>query len=155
MTRPEARRSRYRSASTGDARCRYHQLPAPGVELGMDPTRSSARAIRSGSTTRGPTVSISRCQAVLPDPGDRVGCLHRPRVLGPHRVAACCISWLEQIGKIRAAHEFVATYGSPRAWLELRRQSVRVGRKRVSDSCAPTSWRAPTTPRCASVLARL
>ena len=33
--------------------------------------------------------------------------------------------------KIRAAHEFAATYGSPRVWLELRRQGVRVGRKRV------------------------
>ena len=38
---------------------------------------------------------------------------------------------LEQILKIRAAHEFAATYGSPRVWLELRRQGVRVGRKRV------------------------
>src|SRR6187455_3201139 len=33
--------------------------------------------------------------------------------------------------KVRAAHEFAATYGSPRVWLELRRQGVRVGRKRV------------------------
>lgn len=38
---------------------------------------------------------------------------------------------LEQILKIRAGHEFAATYGSPRVWLELRRQGVRVGRKRV------------------------
>ena len=38
---------------------------------------------------------------------------------------------LEQICKIRAAHEFAATYGSPRVWLELRRQGVRLGRKRV------------------------
>ena len=38
---------------------------------------------------------------------------------------------LEQILKIRAAHEFAPTYGSPRVWLELRRQGVRVGRKRV------------------------
>ena len=38
---------------------------------------------------------------------------------------------LEQICKVRAAHEFAATYGSPRVWLELRRQGVRVGRKRV------------------------
>ena len=38
---------------------------------------------------------------------------------------------LEQILKVRAAHEFAATYGSPRVWLELRRQGVRVGRKRV------------------------
>lgn len=35
---------------------------------------------------------------------------------------------LEQIDKIRAAHEFAATYGSPRVWLELRRQGVQVGR---------------------------
>jgi putative transposase len=38
---------------------------------------------------------------------------------------------VEQILKIRAGHEFAATYGSPRVWLELRRQGVRVGRKRV------------------------
>ncbi|MPY85794.1 MAG: IS3 family transposase [Actinophytocola sp.] len=38
---------------------------------------------------------------------------------------------LEQIEKVRSVHEFAATYGSPRVWLELRRQGVRVGRKRV------------------------
>lgn len=38
---------------------------------------------------------------------------------------------LEQIDKIRASHEFAATYGSPRVWLELRRQGIQVGRKRV------------------------
>jgi putative transposase len=38
---------------------------------------------------------------------------------------------LGMIVKIRTAHEFAATYGSPRVWLELRRQGVRVGRKRV------------------------
>ena len=37
----------------------------------------------------------------------------------------------EQILKIRAAHGFAATYGSPRVWLELRRQGVRFGRKWV------------------------
>ncbi|WP_369426230.1 IS3 family transposase [Rhodococcus sp. T2V] len=35
------------------------------------------------------------------------------------------------IDEIRASHEFAATYGSPRVWLELRRRGVRVGRKRV------------------------
>jgi hypothetical protein len=35
--------------------------------------------------------------------------------------------------KIRSVNEFAATYGSPRVWLELRRQGVRVGRKRVID----------------------
>jgi putative transposase len=38
---------------------------------------------------------------------------------------------LEQIVKIRSVSEFAAAYGSPRVWLELRRQGVRVGRKRV------------------------
>jgi putative transposase len=33
--------------------------------------------------------------------------------------------------KIRAVNEFAATYGSPRVWLELRRQGVRVGRTGV------------------------
>ena len=31
----------------------------------------------------------------------------------------------------RRVNEFAATYGAPRVWLELRRQGVRVGRKRV------------------------
>lgn len=38
---------------------------------------------------------------------------------------------LERIAEIRSAHEFAATYGSPRVWLQLRRQSVRCSRKRV------------------------
>jgi putative transposase len=38
---------------------------------------------------------------------------------------------LEMIVKIRTAHEFAGTYGSPRVWLQLRRQGVRCGRKRV------------------------
>lgn len=38
---------------------------------------------------------------------------------------------LEMIVKIRTAHEFAGTYGSPRVWLELRRQGMPVGRKRV------------------------
>ncbi len=38
---------------------------------------------------------------------------------------------LEQIDKIRSSHEFAATYGSPRVWLELKRQGVNLGRKRV------------------------
>lgn len=38
---------------------------------------------------------------------------------------------LEKIGKFRSSHEFAATYGSPRIWLELRRQGVRCGRKRI------------------------
>lgn len=38
---------------------------------------------------------------------------------------------LEMIVKIRTAHEFAGAYGSPRVWLQLRRQGVRCGRKRV------------------------
>jgi putative transposase len=38
---------------------------------------------------------------------------------------------LEMIVKIRIAHEFASFYGSPRVWLELRRQGAWVGRKRV------------------------
>ena len=38
---------------------------------------------------------------------------------------------LERIQTIRDSHEFAAAYGSPRVWLELRRQGVRCGRKRV------------------------
>ena len=37
----------------------------------------------------------------------------------------------ELIDEIRGEHEFAATYGSPRVWLELRRRGVRVGRQRV------------------------
>jgi putative transposase len=38
---------------------------------------------------------------------------------------------LERIQTIRDSHEFAAAYGSPRVWLELRRQGVRCGRERV------------------------
>lgn len=55
----------------------------------------------------------------------------RARRVSPSRRQLDDAALLEQILKIRAAHEFAATYGSPRVWLELRRQGVRVGRKRV------------------------
>jgi transposase InsO family protein len=55
----------------------------------------------------------------------------RARRASPSRRELDDAALLEQILKIRAAHEFAATYGSPRVWLELRRQGVRVGRKRV------------------------
>lgn len=55
----------------------------------------------------------------------------RARQASPSRRELDDAALLEQILKIRAAHEFAATYGSPRVWLELRRQGVRVGRKRV------------------------
>jgi putative transposase len=55
----------------------------------------------------------------------------RARKVAPSRRELDDAALLEQICKIRAAHEFAATYGSPRVWLELRRQGVRVGRKRV------------------------
>ena len=38
---------------------------------------------------------------------------------------------LERIVKVRSVSEFAATYGSPRVWLELRRQGVHCSRKRV------------------------
>ena len=38
---------------------------------------------------------------------------------------------LALIDEIRGEHEFAASYGSPRVWLELRRRGMRVGRKRV------------------------
>ena len=55
----------------------------------------------------------------------------RARKVTPSRRELDDAVLLEQICKIRTAHEFAATYGSPRVWLELRRQGVRVGRKRV------------------------
>jgi putative transposase len=55
----------------------------------------------------------------------------RARQVTPSRRELDDAALLEQILKIRAAHEFATTYGSPRVWLELRRQGVHVGRKRV------------------------
>lgn len=55
----------------------------------------------------------------------------RTRRLSPSRRELDDAVLLEQVLKVRAVNEFAATYGSPRVWLELRRQGVRVGRKRV------------------------
>ena len=49
----------------------------------------------------------------------------------PSRRAIEDAELLRLIDAIRGEHEFAATYGSPRVWLELRRRNVRVGRKRV------------------------
>jgi len=58
-------------------------------------------------------------------------CDRRTRQVTPSRRELDDAVLLEQILKIRASHEFATTYGSSRVWLELRRQGVRVGRKRV------------------------
>ena len=55
----------------------------------------------------------------------------RARQVSPSRRELDDAALLEQILKVRSVNEFAATYGSPRVWLELRRQGVRVGRKRV------------------------
>ncbi|MBE8519207.1 IS3 family transposase [Amycolatopsis sp. H6(2020)] len=55
----------------------------------------------------------------------------RARQAAPSRRALEDAQLLEMIVKIRCSHEFAATYGSPRVWLALRRQGIRVGRKRV------------------------
>jgi len=55
----------------------------------------------------------------------------RVRQAAPSRRRLEDAELLEMIVKIRTAHEFAATYGSPRVWLALRRQGVRCGRKRV------------------------
>ena len=49
----------------------------------------------------------------------------------PSRRAREDAELLALIDEIRGEHEFAATYGSPRVWLELRRRGVKVGRKRV------------------------
>jgi putative transposase len=55
----------------------------------------------------------------------------RARRVSPSRHELEDAGLLEQILKVRAVHEFAGTYGSPRVWWELRRQGVRVGRKRI------------------------
>ena len=49
----------------------------------------------------------------------------------PSRRAREDAELLGLIDEIRGAHEFAATYGSPRVWLELRNRGIRIGRKRV------------------------
>jgi putative transposase len=49
----------------------------------------------------------------------------------PSRRARQDAELLGLIDEIRGSHEFAATYGSPRVWLELRNRGVKVGRKRV------------------------
>lgn len=55
----------------------------------------------------------------------------RARQASPSRHALDDAALLEQIEKIRSVNEFAPTYGSPRVWLELRKQGVRCSRKRV------------------------
>ncbi|WP_158718018.1 IS3 family transposase [Streptomyces sp. NRRL F-2664] len=55
----------------------------------------------------------------------------RARAVAPSRRQLKDADLLEKILKIRSSHEFAATYGSPRVWLELKRQGVRCGRKRA------------------------
>lgn len=55
----------------------------------------------------------------------------RARQVSPSRRELDDAALLEAIVKVRSVNEFAATYGSPRVWLELRRQGLRVGRKRV------------------------
>lgn len=55
----------------------------------------------------------------------------RERRARPPRRALEDAVLLERVKEIRASSEFGDTYGSPRVWLELRRQGVRCGRKRV------------------------
>jgi putative transposase len=55
----------------------------------------------------------------------------RARQASPSRRQREDAALLEKIEKIRAGNEFAATYGSPRIWLELRRQGVCCGRKRI------------------------
>jgi putative transposase len=55
----------------------------------------------------------------------------RARQAEPSRRAREDAELLAMIDEIRGEHEFAATYGSPRVWLELRNRGVKVGRKRV------------------------
>jgi putative transposase len=55
----------------------------------------------------------------------------RARRTSPGPRARADAELLGMIDAIRGEHEFAATYGSPRVWLELRRRGVRVSRKRV------------------------
>lgn len=55
----------------------------------------------------------------------------RARRAAPSRHELEDAELLERIVKVRSVSEFAATYGSPRVWLELRRQGVRCSRKRV------------------------
>jgi putative transposase len=55
----------------------------------------------------------------------------RVRAVQPSRRELQDAELLEMIVKIRSSHEFAFTYGSPRVWLELRKQGVRCGRKRI------------------------
>jgi putative transposase len=66
----------------------------------------------------------------------------RARQVTPSRRELDDATLLEQILKIRTAHEFAATYGSPRVWLELRRQGVR-GWKHGSTRQNPHHTAAP------------
>jgi putative transposase len=55
----------------------------------------------------------------------------RARTMAPSARQLGDAELLEKILTFRESHEFAPTYGAPRVWLELRRQGVRCGRKRI------------------------
>jgi putative transposase len=55
----------------------------------------------------------------------------RSRVAAPSARELGDAELLEKILAFRDSHEFASTYGAPRVWLELRKQGVRCGRKRI------------------------
>jgi transposase-like protein len=69
-----------------------------------------------------------RARAKAPSPGG-AGPAAGPGALWPRQLGD--VELLAKIQVIRDSHEFAPTYGSPRVWLELRKQGVRCGRKRV------------------------
>jgi hypothetical protein len=71
----------------------------------------------------------------------------RARRAAPSRRQMEDAELLEMIVKVRAWHEFAATYGSPRVWLALRRQGCVAAVSGSSGSCAPTGCRVRSCAR--------
>jgi len=67
----------------------------------------------------------------------------RARQVSPSRRQLEDAELLEMIVKIRTAHEFAGTYGSPRVWLQLRRQED----EDVHGVPATVFQQMPLTPR--------
>lgn len=71
----------------------------------------------------------------------------RARTMAPSARQLGDAELLAKILSFRESHEFAPTYGAPRVWLELRKQGVRCGRKRIERIMRQNGLRGAYLPK--------